>query len=301
MASLNSIKVSIAMTTYNGAKYLEEQLNSLLSQTLLPDEIVVCDDCSTDQTKDILAKYTGSGLIRVYINERQLGVIENFKKAVSLCSPSNYIALADQDDVWHDDKLYLQADELIKFDMEVPALVYTDLTLVDINLQVISPSFMSVLNIEPEKESLGSLLYGNFITGCTIMFNPAMRQYFLETPSTAYMHDAWLGLVAFSIGKSMYIPLPLVNYRQHGSNVTYETNKQVTALGKIRKIIEGLFSGKDYLKDNFTTARSFLDLYNLQLSEHQKRTLKDFIDKRRRSFMYKKVFSITSRSYRYGL
>jgi glycosyltransferase involved in cell wall biosynthesis len=301
MENINSVGISIAMTTYNGAKYIEAQLDSLLSQTLPPEEIVICDDCSTDGTAAILARYAKSDLIKVYINERQLGVIENFKQAVSFCSSTNFIALADQDDVWHSDKLQLQAKALNNFDAAVPALVYTDLALVDRDLQLISPSFMRVLNIRPEKESLGSLLYGNFITGCTIMFNSSMRPYFLQTPKEAYMHDAWLGLVAFSIGKQTYIPRPLINYRQHGSNVTYETNKQGTLLSKIKKNLMGLFFDTDYLKDYFTMAAAFLKLYELELSESEKSILKDFGEKRNQPFLYKKFFSIWSRSYRYGL
>src|ERR1700761_3280805 len=99
------MKISVVMATYNGAKYLDQQLQSILNQTRKPDEIVVCDDQSADGTADILEKYQQQGLLRYYINPERLGVNRNFKRGVSLATEGYYISLSDQDDEWMNDKL----------------------------------------------------------------------------------------------------------------------------------------------------------------------------------------------------
>ena len=92
--------ISIAMATYNGEKYLAEQLDSILAQTVQDFELIVCDDCSSDSTAEILSRYAEKdSRIKIFVNEKNLGFVKNFEKAVSLCS-GEYIALSDQDDVW---------------------------------------------------------------------------------------------------------------------------------------------------------------------------------------------------------
>lgn len=138
--------ISVAIATYNGEKYLEEQLDSILSQTLKPAEIIVCDDRSTDGTVKILEQYSRKGLLSYYVNEHRLGFIGNFKKAVSLCSPANYIALSDQDDIWLPSKLKQAAEYLQKIDdAEHPVMVYSDLILVDQDKNIINYSFRDEL------------------------------------------------------------------------------------------------------------------------------------------------------------
>lgn len=296
------VSISVALTTYNGSLYIEEQLNSILKQSLKPAEVIVCDDGSNDGTIEILQRYAATGAIQLYINKKQLGVIENFKKAVALCAPGNYIALADQDDVWEFNKLRIQAETLKSIDVgEKPALVYSDLKLVDDKLMLISPSFMANLNIRPEKESLKSLLFGNFITGCTIMLNPAMRLHFLRIPSDAHMHDAWLAMVAFTLGDHAYIPLQLIQYRQHGHNVTFDTNKKVSVGLKIRRIFAGLSGEDDFLLGYVQHAERFLNTYEQGLSAVNKQILINFISYRDKPFWKKKIASIKARKYRYTL
>ena len=123
-------KISIAMTTFNGERYLREQLDSLYFQTLLPDEIVVVDDCSVDNTKEILEEYHKKKGLIYYINESNVGVNKNFEKAISLCS-GDYIALCDQDDVWFKNKIEQTRRMMQEMEQEsgnVPLMVFTDLT-----------------------------------------------------------------------------------------------------------------------------------------------------------------------------
>src|SRR6476469_5550437 len=101
----NFPSISVAIATYNGELYLEEQLDSILSQTLKPAEIIVCDDLSTDGTQTILEKYQQKGHLRFFVNDKRLGFVGNFKRAVSLTQPNHYVALSDQDDVWLPQKI----------------------------------------------------------------------------------------------------------------------------------------------------------------------------------------------------
>jgi len=300
MANMKDKRISVAMTTYNGANYIEDQLKSILGQTVPPEEIIVCDDCSTDSTVKILTGYHDKGLIKLFSNEVQLGVLDNFKKAVSLCKKDNYIALSDQDDFWLPNKIQLQYEAIQRIeDVETPCLVYSDLTLVDKELKVIDQSFMHTLNINPSKESLKSLLFGNFITGCTIMLNGAMKKHFLQIPKEAYMHDAWLGLVAFTFGRNQYIKEQLIKYRQHGNNVTFETNKSVPFVVKFLNNFKSIFAENIFLKSNLQMAEYFLRSYGEEISDNDYKTISHFLKLSNRTFVVKKIFSFLSRRYRY--
>jgi glycosyltransferase involved in cell wall biosynthesis len=296
-------KISVAIATYNGAKYITHQIESLLNQTLRPHEIIVCDDRSNDGTIEILRRYEMQGKIKLSINEQPLGVIDNFKKAVSLCNFENFIALCDQDDIWEVDKLEIEVTELIKIHQKgVPVAVFSDLTLVDDKLNVIETSFIRTLNINPEKETLRTILYGNFITGCTMVFNPEMREYFLQIDSKyAHMHDAWIGLVSFTFGRWKYIPLQLVKYRQHGNNVTYATNKPQGFLVKIVNIFKEAFSKSQFLEKYITMSQGFLNAYRHKLSNDHVKEIEQFIALGHKPFFIKKINSIMARAYRYKL
>ena len=96
---MEKCRISVALASYNGGNYLKEQLESIYAQSLLPNEVIVCDDCSTDNSIEILNAYKEKHCLRYFINEKNLGFVKNFDKAISLCS-GDYIALSDQDDVW---------------------------------------------------------------------------------------------------------------------------------------------------------------------------------------------------------
>ena len=114
--------ISLAMPTYNGSKFLRKQLDSIYEQTLIPDEIVVVDDCSTDNTRDILEEYKMTRGLKYYVNEKNLGYNKNYVKAIMLCN-GDYILLCDQDDVWLPNKVEKCYNEIVKYPQHIPALV----------------------------------------------------------------------------------------------------------------------------------------------------------------------------------
>lgn len=218
--------LSVALCTYNGEQYLKEQLESFANQSLLPDELVVCDDGSSDGTIEILRMFSlcAPFEVKVIQNEKSLGIVKNFSKAIEYCS-GEYIAISDQDDIWMYEKLketvgLLKVMEK-KYGKEFPLLVHSDLTVVDVDLNILNESMMKSQHIENEdipSRALGTLLANNYVTGCTVVINKALKNLSLPIPREAIMHDRWLALVAASSGKIGFVDQPLILYRQHGNN-----------------------------------------------------------------------------------
>lgn len=275
---LENLKISVAMATYNGANYVEQQIESILSQTLLPEEIIICDDASIDNTSQIIKKYEQNPIIKFYQNEKRIGLIENFKKAVSLTNKNNYVALSDQDDIWLPDKLALSAKSLKEIDSNIPAMVYSDLILVDNHLQIINYSLQNEMEQNKYQHCLETLLFGNFVLGCTIMFNQKMRSFFLEIPdSTIFNHDAWITLIAFTFGKATALPVPTVYYRKHEQNVTFSNHKKRNRILKIKQHLMNIFIKKDYLKERFVITASFYTQHGNKLSYHHNKIIQKFL------------------------
>jgi len=273
---VNSDRISLALATYNGARFIEQLLDSIVNQTLKPFEIVVCDDASQDETVTILNKYKAKLPLRIYVNDKSIGVVKNFTKIASLCT-GEYIAFCDQDDIWLPNKLSSSITEIKKIDGLLPAMVFSDLTVVDEDLKIISKSYWQHRKLKPEKETFSSLLYGNIVTGCTIVINQAMKNEVLLMPSDILMHDFWIACIAYGIGRYSFIRQPLILYRQHLTNVT--NNDAVTWISRLKKnanfFLENSIS-THYLLDQIKQAKKFSNLYSARLSNLNKEVLHDF-------------------------
>jgi len=217
--------VSVALCTFNGALYLREQLASLQQQTSPPIELVLSDDGSSDSSVSIVTEFAKAVGMRLIVapTHTQLGVTQNFNRALSLCS-QQYVALSDQDDVWLPSKLATALAAMhegeARYGTSCPLLVYTDLTVVSTDLHHISSSFMrseGLYNPSPH-EALMILLTQNFATGCTMLANRALLDCALPIPQEATIHDWWLALVAASCGHILFVDEPKILYRQHDSN-----------------------------------------------------------------------------------
>jgi glycosyltransferase involved in cell wall biosynthesis len=219
-------EISIALCTYNGERYLLQQLKSFLEQTLLPFELVACDDASSDSTCKILEEFSHKAPfpVRIVQNEHNLGLRKNFSQAAGLCS-GQYIAFSDQDDIWLPDKLeqcYLlmrKAEE--EYGTGIPLLVHSDLSLIDTENRMTEPSCMKVLHMRPEPiDPLKTLLVRNTVFGCTSLCNRKLMKESIPFPDVITNHDGWCALIAASHGKIIFHPKALVLYRQHESAVT---------------------------------------------------------------------------------
>lgn len=205
--------VSIAMTTFNGARYVKEQLESLLAQTIAPAEIIISDDCSTDDTREIISSYSlRNPRIVLLKNTRTFGFVKNFELAISRSS-GDYVALADQDDIWEPDKL-----KKLLNNIGSSALIHSDASVIDSSGKNIHSSWSSFYKKNIGQPFLDHIMQKNTITGCTALFTRDLASLLLPFPEEIPFHDWWLALVAYRNGGIAYYPDPLVRYRLHSAN-----------------------------------------------------------------------------------
>ncbi|HSB29790.1 MAG TPA: glycosyltransferase family 2 protein [Pyrinomonadaceae bacterium] len=217
---------SIAMCTFNGADYLQAQLDSLANQTLKPGELIVCDDGSIDATHEILSDFAGEAPfpVSVKINKNKLGVVQNFAQAIELCS-GEVIALCDQDDVWHPQKLERL---MTAFNgTSRPGLVFSDAEIVDKDLQPMHVTLWQTIKFdEKQRKSLSSekfefLAPGWTVTGATLAFRSEYRALCLPIPTNLPMiHDGWIALTIAAVAPVVAIAEPLIKYRRHSNQHT---------------------------------------------------------------------------------
>ncbi len=287
------MKISVVMATYNGERYLQGQLNSILGQTRVPDEVIVCDDRSTDGTIDILKEYERRGAIRLVVNDHNLGLISNFRKAISLARPGYYVALSDQDDVWIPSKLEQSVQLIQAIEQQgKPCMVHTDLLYIDEQENILNSSFRNELGQDGYRQELETLLYGNFVNGCTTLFNPELRRLVTDMPDQITLnHDGWMALLAFTFGRVGYIDQPTVRYRRHQSNASIEEgtkprDRYKSVLEQLKKALTG---NDDFLEPQFRTVRPFYDRYADQMTASQKATFEFFLKLERKSYFIKKL------------
>ena len=283
-------RISVAMATYNGSKYIVEQLMSILTQSIRPVEVVIVDDASTDNTVALIRSLQiDHPIIQIYCNEKNLGPIGSFKRALTKCSGS-YIALADQDDSWKLDKLEVCEREMGKFeDPDVPSMVYTDLEVMNTDGSFNAPSFWKLQGYRPDKVTFQDIVIGNVVTGCTIMMNTAMKAEVEKMPEGIAMHDHWMALIAFGIGKIQPVHEPTMKYRVHESSVTNKS--KTTFLQRVSMFFTALTDAKGlYLHTNIKQAAAFLSLYHHQLPSSKLKQLKGIVALEQKSSLYRKLY-----------
>lgn len=208
---MRNVSVSVAMATYNGEKYIEEQLVSVLKNLDPQDEVIISDDGSTDKTLEII-KGLNDPRIKI-IEGPGLGSKENFENAILHCG-GRYIFLCDQDDIWADNKV----DTVVKTFLETQApVVVHDCEIVDDAGTVLEKSYF-------EYRKSGPGAFKNFMKntyiGCCMAFNAALIDAALPIPESVYMHDQWIGIIGDRLGENVFIKDSLIKYRRHGDTVT---------------------------------------------------------------------------------
>lgn len=223
------INVSVAMATYNGEKYIRQQLKSILNQSIKVDEIIVVDDNSDDKTIEVIKKMN-CPKIHIYINNKNVGYVENFYKAIAL-TRGKYVFLADQDDIWEKEKVKLTLSELQKSKKNMA--VCTSFSLIDQNGVPITDiehyrvnNFVLQNHKDVEELTLNRLVFGNVVQGCTYCVRREAIDVYLKIHNTEVIHDYQLMLISAAMGKVKYLNKPLIRYRLHGNNaVGFEKKK----------------------------------------------------------------------------
>ena len=215
-------KFSIAMCTYNGARHLREQLDSIAAQLRPPDELVICDDGSTDATRATIIDFAASTSFPVHFhtNEQNLGSTKNFERAISLCT-GDLIALSDQDDVWLPGKLA----ELEAEFQRAPnvGLIFTDAEVIDEDTNPSGYTLWEKLPLGPHErrrlrtgKAIDGLLEGSTVTGATMAFRARFKDLLLPIPTDLLIiHDAWIAILVAAVSEVLPFATPLIRYRQH--------------------------------------------------------------------------------------
>ena len=268
-------KIIILLSTYNGEKYLEEQINSLYDQSYKNFEIIARDDGSNDSTLSILKSHN----IRIIDSNKNLGAKESFIELLKYAfknTDAEYFMFCDQDDVWKTNKIEKTLIKMQEIENEFefkPILVHTNLEVVDNELKEISNSLWEYERILPQYNNFNRLMMQNTITGCTVMINRRLAAKSLFIPNFAIMHDWWIGLIASKFGVIGYLNDSTILYRQHNNNTVGAKNR--ARINVIKFFLSSCFNlikkDKEYmnhLEINIVQAKAFLDIFKEDLDQN---------------------------------
>lgn len=208
------VTISVCIATYNGEKYIKEQIDSILSQTILPDEIIISDDNSTDNTIEIIKSFNNP-MIKIFKNNNK-GIIKNFENAL-VNSTGDYIFLCDQDDIWSNNKIEKIKEKLKEYDLVVHNA--------EIKYSNSQKDKNDLFNVYKSKKGIIKNLYRNSYIGCCMAFNRKILKNSLPFSKKICMHDVWIGLVAEISGKVYFEKDILMLYRRHGENASLTCEK----------------------------------------------------------------------------
>lgn len=227
---------SVAMCTYNGEKFLKQQLNSILNQTLAVDEIIICDDRSTDSTISILNSYKEKypDLFKIFINNENIGSVKNFEKAISLCK-NEIIFLSDQDDIWVTNKVEV-ITTTFKNNQEILVIATNGYGIDDLDQLADVITVWDVIKFVKANGYLFDYfnilnLKDNFCTGATMALKIEIRNELFPIPVVRGLHhDKWIALVAASTNRLVFLDEKLIYYREHSNqqvgNVLYKNTEK---------------------------------------------------------------------------
>lgn len=273
--------INIIMASYNGERYIREQIDSIICNTYTDWKLWIFDDGSTDSTIEILEEYEKRlpNKIIVRKNKKNLGVTKNFLHGVRAVSDSkenkNYYMFCDQDDVWMNKKIEKTLKAMKQLERkygDCPLSVFTDATVVDEKLKVLKTSFFKTSELNPYQTSLNSLLMENKLIGCTLMFNSKVKEKLTVIPDEVRYHDWWIALITASFGHISYLNEATLLYRQHGNNVV--GNKDY--LSYIKKSILSLDKQGEAIIKTIAQGKAFYTIYKSTLALEQKNMIYQF-------------------------
>lgn len=278
-------KVKVLLSTYNGEKYIQEQIESILNQTYSNIEIIVRDDGSKDKTVEILKEYEKERKITLYLGENK-GFISSFFELLQMEDGADYYAFSDQDDIWKPDKIERAVTSLDKKAQTIPLLYTSSYEICDELGNVVSKA-KKVKNI-----SFANALVECIAPGMTMVINQTARGLVISKETKqCYYHDWWIYLVCVATGQVIYDDYESVKYRRHIDSVTnIENNIVKRQLWRIQQIFQ-----KQYFKKTKQQIRFFYQQYERELSVENKKIIKPFLS----VYSFKKV--IYPKPYRNGI
>ena len=280
-------KIAILLATYNGARYLREQLDSILAQEEQDWHLLVSDDGSRDETPEILLEYQACYPQRITLvdHDRPTGSsMANFMLLTRRAGDYDYVMYCDQDDVWLPQKIGVTLDKMRETEKGrpgTPCLVHTDLKVANEDLSVKNESFFYSSMLRADRNQLNHLLIQNIVTGCTMMINHALWELAVlpVTGGEMRMHDGWFALIAAAMGRIGFVAAPTMLYRQHGDNVVGAKNVRsfryiAAAPGRLRE-------NSRSIRLSQSQAGALAQTLGDRLSTEQRRMLKAYAGLRR--------------------
>lgn len=303
--NIHKKSINIILSTYNGGKYLSVQIDSLLNQTCQDWILIIRDDGSTDNTYAICKEYVSKYPDKIFFvsDGQHLGACQSFFRLLSYIS-SEYIMFCDQDDVWMSNKIEITLNKMLdmesKYGTNVPLLVYTDLQVVDEDLNLISPSFWQYRNITPQKyRNLNNVLTMCLVFGCTMMINCSLKNKITYVPTEAIMHDWWIVLIAIVFGRMEYLNVPTIYYRQHNTNVCGVKK------WNIHFCLNRLLNYKTILLEYANSkkqAAGFLRIYNDKIGANEvKNIISTYVNLHTYNRFYRRVILIKNKYFKPGI
>jgi glycosyltransferase involved in cell wall biosynthesis len=221
-------KISVCMTSFNGEVYIEKQIRSILPQLNEGDELIICDDCSSDTTVDIINSIQDSR-IKLHINQKNLGFIRNFDRCIQMAT-GDIIFISDQDDIWKPNKVEDTISIFEKF--ECITLVISNLDIIDDRDNLVQEKLVE--NIKTGTGNKYKRISRNFLKGmtwgCTLAFRRNTLQWFIPFPDDVPSYDVWIGLIHDIYGVTYHIEESLIFHRKHDSNVTSEQRSDILTI-----------------------------------------------------------------------
>lgn len=272
--------IAILIATYNGEKYLKEQLDSIFTQSYQNFKLYISDDCSVDSTVEIIKEYQQRFPNKIFfsINEQNIGYVKNFEKLLQHSS-ERYIAFSDQDDIWHTEKLKIQLEALIDLEKKYPSkpcLIHHDLEMVNEEGSTIFNSFFKYRKINLlNRRILNKIISHNGVMGNTVLMNTQLKEIVLPFPKELDVQDYWIAIVNEIFGQRKTINKCLIKYRIHNTN---SSNNSYKLKGKKRMFLSTIFN-KDKLPFrglNRENTLTFL-IKNYSVEEEDTRIIKAFI------------------------
>lgn len=286
-------KIAILLATYNGEKYIAEQIDSILEQTDKDWMLYIHDDGSKDGTVEILEMYARRYPNQIHIVDGAStgGAKQNFFYLFSQVEAPYYMC-CDQDDVWSPEKIKITKKEMLHLEKEdetLPCLVFTELKVVDEDLNVLNKKMSDYQGLDCKNLSINRALIQNVVTGCTMMINRTMREEFekLTDYTDVLMHDWWVMLVATRFGKVSFVEDATILYRQHGNNGVGAQNSN-----SLLYMIKRMFQGED-IKRSLLNTRKQAALFAKIYVENDESLIKQYAEigskrKIQRVLFYKK-------------
>lgn len=304
--TLQTDKIEILMAVYNGQRYIQEQIESILSQTYQNTRLIIRDNCSEDKTRVIIEDFMRKhpGRISLIASPANVGVLGNFSALLDQAK-ANYVMFSDHDDIWLPKKVEITLNKMKvleeKHGSGKPLIVHTDLAVVDKDLKIIHPSFWEYSRLKPMQQlTLPKLLLQNQVTGCTMMINKTLVDLARPIPGEVVMHDWWLSLCAAAFGSIEAVNEPTILYRQHGKNDTGAKKFSLIRIlnGKLKRMIVPSYRLKmqRFGKLKQSQARHLAERFQHLLSPDQKETLNAYFQFKPLRFFHN---SFLMRKYRF--